>query len=214
MTDIADKGKGKPGIVEVEHWIQSRTSPETPAKLYAVITETAVYLNQGGWGGPRGSLIRETVDVPEGKKPDFVWREQVPINAHLLYRLNGDYNPLHVEHEAGVKAGFGGVIMHGLYLWNCVARGIVERIVGERATRGDNEGEMVLRRFEGRFKSPVRPGDGVEVKVWVIGEQDGWTEVRWRAWVRSQGEEKERLALEGGRAVVKGVWRGEVKAKI
>jgi len=47
------------------------------------------------------------------RKPDHNLRHEIPRTAHLLYRLNGDYNPLHADDEAGKTAGFDGVIMHG-----------------------------------------------------------------------------------------------------
>ena len=60
---------------------------------------------------PTGSKPEEL--PPPNRKPDHSLRHEIPRTAHLLYRLNGDYNPLHADDEAGKTAGFDGVIMHG-----------------------------------------------------------------------------------------------------
>ena len=52
------------------------------------------------------------------------------IEAALLYRLNGDYNPLHATPEPGKKMGFGGAIMHGLFSWNSTAHVLVKELGG------------------------------------------------------------------------------------
>ena len=42
----------------------------------------------------------------------------------LLYRLCGDYNPMHTDDEFGKRAGFKGAILR-LGIWNIAAHGVL-----------------------------------------------------------------------------------------
>lgn len=201
VLSVSDKGKGKPVIVVLEHSLNEATKEKTTIP-YATITETAIYLAQGGFNGPTTPPRLPPIPVvpPLSRNaPDVQIRHKISQTAHLLYRLNGDYNPLHADPQAGLNAGFKGEIMHGLYTWNNVARGIVE----EFAALPGTDGEGVLRCFEARFVSPTRPGDELRTECWITGERDGWTEVLFRTWVKTEGEQ-EKVCLNGGRAVVRG----------
>jgi peroxisomal enoyl-CoA hydratase 2 len=68
----------------------------------------------------------------------------------VIYRLSGDYNPLHIDPSIGRRAGFGGTILHGLGTYGFAARAIVKTIGS-----GDPKS---LRAIAGRFTSPVKPG--------------------------------------------------------
>jgi acyl dehydratase len=85
--------------------------------------------------------------------------------AHLLYRLNGDYNPLHATH---VKAAVvqPTPIMHGLYGWNVASHAIT-------STFGED-----LTFFRASFASPVRPSDILSIQMWKCGERSGCVEIR------------------------------------
>ncbi|KLO18657.1 peroxisomal dehydratase [Schizopora paradoxa] len=107
---------------------------------------------------------------PKDRKPDWVFTDKTSPEQAILYRLSGDYNPLHIDPTIGKAANFGGVILHGLSTFGFVARGILTEVGG-----GDPNG---LRYFGVRFTSPVRPGDALETSVWEIGPVGGgFTEV-------------------------------------
>ncbi|MFI4941319.1 MAG: SDR family NAD(P)-dependent oxidoreductase, partial [Burkholderiales bacterium] len=48
----------------------------------------------GGWGGDRGPSAE--INTPPDRAPDAVIEEKTDPNQTLLYRLSGDWNPLHV----------------------------------------------------------------------------------------------------------------------
>ena len=60
VIGIWDKGEGKPTIVQTEHHVLERSKSGTGIAgrredtLYARMTETAIFMGQGGWGGPNG----------------------------------------------------------------------------------------------------------------------------------------------------------------
>ncbi|KAI4520884.1 hypothetical protein K525DRAFT_257170 [Schizophyllum commune Loenen D] len=97
--------------------------------------------------------------VPK-RAPDYVYKDQTTSEQALVYRLSGDYNPLHIDPSIGKAAGFGGVILHGLSTFGFAARAVIATVGG-----GD---PRTLTLFGVRFTSPVRPGDALETKIWEV----------------------------------------------
>ncbi|KAK4181322.1 HotDog domain-containing protein [Triangularia setosa] len=179
--------KGKPGtVVETQTDLVDAATNES----YARVTTSSFYVGQGNWGGPKGPA---TVNFPppEGKKPDLVLENQTTNETPLLYRLNGDYNPLHAHPEPGAKMGFGGVIIHGLYSWNWACHGLLQHLGGSNPAN--------FKEYQARFASPVRPGDKLILEAWKTGEFKGeWEEIRFIV-KNSHGK----VVLSNGRALIK-----------
>jgi acyl dehydratase len=160
--------KGKPGtVIETEQSIVDKESGE----VYSKVLSSGFLVGQGNWGGPKGP---STVNYPppEGKNPDAIHVIQTSMETAHLYRLNGDYNPLHATPEPGKKMGFGGVIIHGLFSWNSAAHGVLRELGGSDPAN--------MKEFQARFASPVRPGDKLTTEIWRMGnaQADGFEEVR------------------------------------
>ncbi|KAL9619083.1 MAG: hypothetical protein Q9160_006259 [Pyrenula sp. 1 TL-2023] len=191
--------KGKATVVETEQLLIDTSSNE----VYTRAVGSAFFVGQGGWGGPKGPA---TVNYPppQGKKPDRDSRVQVSNEAALLYRLNGDYNPLHATPEPGQKMGFGGAIMHGLFSWNSAAHALLMELGGSDPAN--------MREFQARFASPVLPGAALVTRMWRVGRaegmDEGWEEIRFETSV-----EGGKVALSNGRAVMS-VVRGGAKSKL
>lgn len=188
--------KGRPGsVVETQSDLVDTASNE----VYARATGSAFFVAQGNWGGPKGPA---TVNFPppKGKKPDVVFEDQTTSETALLYRLNGDYNPLHATPEPGKKMGFGGQIVHGLYSFNSTAHGLLKHLGGSDPAN--------MKEYQARFASPVIPGDKLVTSVWRTGEiKDGWEEIRFETKV-----EGKKVCLSNGRALMKVI--GEAKSKL
>ena len=121
--------------------------------------------------------------IPRDRAPDWVEMEQTSMSQALIYRLSGDYNPLHVgtrlfipdrlsERADGPKDPGPGriVILHGLATLGFTARALV-RMVGHGKPSS-------LRYLNVRFTAPVVPGDGLETSAWNVGAgPDGVREV-------------------------------------
>ncbi|MFP6625338.1 MAG: MaoC/PaaZ C-terminal domain-containing protein, partial [Myxococcota bacterium] len=60
-----------------------------------------------------GQTFSEKLVVPE-RAPDVTVSAHVPDNQAHLYRLSGDYNPLHIDPESAKFGGFDEPILHGL----------------------------------------------------------------------------------------------------
>lgn len=61
-------------------------------------------VGQGGYGGPKGPKDAAPVPKIPKRTPDWISKEQTFPGSALLYRLNGDYNPLHASPENGYNA--------------------------------------------------------------------------------------------------------------
>ena len=120
---------------------------------------TLVLRNDGGFGGARPPRT-ERVVLPD-RKPEFEFRGKVAPTQALLYRLNGDYNPLHADPEFASDAGFDEPILHGLCTYGYAGRALVHGPCG-----GDPK---KLAMFRGQFSKPVFPGETLIVRSWVEG---------------------------------------------
>ncbi|KKY21258.1 putative peroxisomal dehydratase [Diplodia seriata] len=188
--------KGKPGtVIETETLLVEKKTGD----VYSRVIGSGFMVGQGG---------PKTVNYPppEGKKPDATFVQKTTAETAHLYRLNGDYNPLHATPEPGQQMGFGGVIMHGLYSWNSTAHGVLKRFGGADPNN--------IKEFAARFASPVRPGDTLVTDMWRVGPAEGfpagWDQIRFVTRVEQSGK----VVLSNGRAVVRVVEEKGAKSKL
>jgi len=116
---------------------------------------------EGGFGGPRPPKLLRAVP-PEGDAPAFRVEVQTALNQALLYRLNGDINPIHARPEIAKEAGFDRPILHGLCSYGIAARAALRELAGDEPAR--------FKSFEARFASVVMPGDKLLVDGWPLDE--------------------------------------------
>jgi len=103
----------------------------------------------------------------------------------LLYRLSGDWNPVHADPDVAAKAGFERPILHGLCTFGICARGLISALCGGDPSR--------LKGMEGRFSTHVYPGDTLRIEMW----QDGGS-VSFRARV----ETRNAVVFNNGKATI------------
>jgi len=148
--------KGKAGVVVLE----SEAVDPSGAPLWTN-TMSAFIRGEGGWGGDRGPSGPRNV-APE-RDPDHVVSYTTRTDQALLYRLNGDRNPLHSDPKFAARAGFPKPILHGLCTYGFTGRALLHAVCGSDPTR--------FKAIEGRFSHPVMPGDTLDVKIWVDGNE-------------------------------------------
>ena len=117
---------------------------------------------EGGWGGDRGPAA--TWQRPD-RAPDHVTGYDTRSDQALLYRLNGDRNPLHSDPSFAALGGFDTPILHGLCTFGVTGRALLHTVCDSDPARFGSMG--------GRFKSPVLPGQRLDVCMWV--EDNGTT---------------------------------------
>lgn len=133
----------------------------------ASITNTLMLRGDGGcgdWGDAPADLAR----LPE-TAPDSALEVPVTEIQPLIYRLSGDYNPLHIDPEVAKVAGFPRPILHGLSTKGMAGYALLRQFCGFDANR---LGSMAV-----RFTKPVLPGDLLRFEFWGSGPG----EVRFRA---------------------------------
>ncbi|MER6354113.1 MaoC/PaaZ C-terminal domain-containing protein [Streptomyces sp. NPDC001634] len=110
---------------------------------------------EGGWGGDRGPATR--LEPPAGD-PDKVVERPIREDQALLYRLSGDYNPLHADPEFAKLAGFERPILHGLCTYGMTLKAVVDSLLGGDVTR--------VRSYTTRFAGVVYPGETLRIRMW------------------------------------------------
>ena len=150
IAAIYDKGKAAVVVME-----STATDVDTGAKLFT--TSSSMFIRgEGGWGGDRGPSAK--FEAPT-RSPDQVVSYQTRPDQALLYRLNGDRNPLHSDPQFAALGGFDKPILHGLCTYGFTGRALLHAVCGGDAAR--------FLSMAGRFASSVLPGETLDVKVWI-----------------------------------------------
>merc|ERR1712137_1279643 len=97
---------------------------------------------------------------PPSDAPTHVVETPTKTTTPSLYRLSGDYNPLHVDPVFAQMAGFERPIMHGQCTLGHFSRAVLDRIAG-----GD---QRKFRSVQLRFASPVIPGQTLVTEIWKV----------------------------------------------
>jgi acyl dehydratase len=155
VVEIVDKGREKGAFIAVERRVLELA---TGAPL-CTITQTMFCRGDGGFGGPQRALPPPH-QVPE-RAPDAICDIPTLPQTALLYRLNGDWNPLHADPAVARKAGFEKPILHGLATYGIAAYAIVKSLCA-------NDGARLASIF-GRFTAVVYPGETLRTEMWVDG---------------------------------------------
>ena len=117
----------------------------------------AIFLIGGSGIQSAGKTNAWNIELPT-RPPDCI--DELPISntAHLVYRLSGDYNPLHIDPASPSVRGFPEPILMGLCTLGHAARSVLNRCAA-----GDPQRFKALKL---RFASPVLPGQTLVTKMW------------------------------------------------
>ncbi|WP_334143047.1 MaoC/PaaZ C-terminal domain-containing protein [Rhabdothermincola sp.] len=153
ITGIWDKGKGAVIVTE------SISTDVSTGKPLFKNTMSAFIRGEGGWGGDRGPSGPR--NEPPERAPDHEVTYRTRDDQALIYRLSGDRNPLHSDPAFAKLGGFDRPILHGLCTYGFTGRALLHTLCGSNPAR--------FRSMEGRFSSPVYPGEALTVRMWVEG---------------------------------------------
>jgi len=149
-----DKGEGKGAVL-----VNETVWRDEAGEMVATLTSSSFCRGDGGFGGPSDGAP-EPHRVP-ARAPDRTVEIATRPDQALLYRLNGDRNPLHSDPESARKSGFDRPILHGLCTYGITCRAILQSVTG-----WDPE---PIASHQARFSAPVFPGDTVAVDLWLDG---------------------------------------------
>jgi len=155
ITGVVDKGKDKGALIMTECTVREKARGDTVCTL----TSTTFCRADGGFGGPDGP-VKALHALPEAP-PQHVCDLPTLPQAALIYRLSGDYNPLHADPAYAAKAGYKMPILHGRCTFSIAGHAILKTLCGYDPARFVS--------MEGRFSAPVYPGETVRTEMWRDG---------------------------------------------
>lgn len=159
IDEIYDKGAAKGAIMYMTRKLYDASNDELLVTMGAV----SFLRGDGGFGGKSDGQPKPR-PVPSERAPDVRLTLPPTLSQALIYRLAGDYNPLHIDPEVARGAGFDRPILHGLCAYGMAGRALIKGLCGDDPTK--------LRRLDVRFTSPVFPGEPLRADVWKLGAGD------------------------------------------
>ncbi|VEU21492.1 DEKNAAC102574 [Brettanomyces naardenensis] len=158
---VVDKSKGN------KHNVLMRAGYET----YDTKTKELLFTNVGSYfirkcetkdgkshayRSEGSAFVTNSFDAPTERRPDLVATFKTDENLAVLYRLNGDFNPLHIDPSFAEGANFKKPILHGLCFFGISAKILL-----------DNFGPFDEAKM--RFTQAVYPGETIQVRAWKQG---------------------------------------------
>jgi acyl dehydratase len=156
VVEIIDKGAGRGALVYSERVLFDKASGDK----IATVLQTTFCRSDGGFGGPERP--QTPVHAIPDRAPDMLCDLRTAPQAALVYRLSGDYNPLHADPAVARAAGFERPILHGLATFGVAGHAIVQRVCGYRPE--------IVRSIQARFTLPVYPGETFRTEIWRDGD--------------------------------------------
>jgi acyl dehydratase len=153
VEEIYDRGAQKGALLVLRRELYDGRDHRHLATLRSSI----LLLADGGFGG-MATPLKPIWAVPTATVPDFSLDLRTRPEQALIYRLSGDYYPLHVDPQFARTAGFERPILHGLATYGIAARAMLRLLCNDEPAR--------LRRLAARFVSPVYPGETLTTDVW------------------------------------------------
>lgn len=154
VTGIYDKGSAALVTIEANTVLAEGGEPLFDSR------SSLFMRGEGGFGGERGPSGAAPAPIPE-RPADREVTYQTRTDQALLYRLNGDRNPLHSDPTFARKGGFEVPILHGLCTYGVTGRALLHELCASDPAR--------FRSMDARFSSPVLPGEPLTVRIWDAG---------------------------------------------
>jgi len=154
VTGVIDKGEGKAALILSDTELDDGTG-----RLFARLGRTIFIRGGGGFGG-KDEALPGRAEAP-ASPPDVVVDLNTGREQALIYRLNGDLNPLHSDPSLAKKLGFDVPILHGLCTMGVVTHAVLRGLADYRAER--------VRSVKLRFSKPVFPGETIRTQIWNSG---------------------------------------------
>jgi acyl dehydratase len=153
--NVLDKGVDKGAVA----FLECRIADAKTEELYATITASLFCRGDGGFGGPGdGGIAPHPIPT---RAHDQELKLSTRSDQAALYRLSGDYNPLHIEPAFAKRAGYDRPILHGLCTYGMASRAIMQAYCDYDPAR--------IRTFDARFSAPIYPGETLLTRMWKDG---------------------------------------------
>lgn len=180
IAAVTDKGAGKGAVL---HLVKSLDDASTGERLATV--RSVLFLRGDGGSGSFGNAPSEPSPLAE-QSPSHVKDISTLPQSALIYRLSGDYNPIHADPIAAAKAGFERPILHGLCTLGIATRAALATFANDAPSR--------LKSLSVRFSRPVFPGETIRTEFFPTDGQ-----VRFR----SRAVERDVIVLDRGTVILR-----------
>uniref|UniRef100_A0A670JH01 Peroxisomal multifunctional enzyme type 2 n=1 Tax=Podarcis muralis TaxID=64176 RepID=A0A670JH01_PODMU len=155
IADILDKGSGALILLDVNTY---------SGKDLLCYNQFSVFVvGAGGFGGKRSSEKTKVTVNPPNRPPDATAMDLTTGDQAALYRLSGDWNPLHIEPGFAALGGFQKPILHGLCSFGFAARHVLKHFANNDVTK--------FKAIKVRFAKPVYPGQTLQTEMWKEGSR-------------------------------------------
>jgi acyl dehydratase len=152
ITEVTDKGKKIGATIESNRVVRDAETGEE----YCTLITSILARGDGGFGGERKATPR--VDVVPLGEPDFVCDLPTLPQQALIYRLSGDFNPLHADPIVARGVGYDAPILHGLCTLGVATHALLKTCCNYEPER--------FKRMRLRFSWPVMPGETIRTEIW------------------------------------------------
>lgn len=152
ITEVSDKGAKVGACILSERTVRDVHTGED----YCTLITSILARGDGGFGGERRSVAK--TDATPNRDPDFVCDMATLPQQALLYRLSGDFNPLHASPAIALAAGFKAPILHGLCTLGVATHALLKTCCDYDPT--------AFKHMRLRFSSPVYPGETIRTEIW------------------------------------------------
>ncbi|TKS78269.1 Peroxisomal multifunctional enzyme type 2 [Collichthys lucidus] len=155
IADVLDKGSGAVILLDVNTY--------SGDELVSYNQFTVFVVGAGGFGGKRTSEKAKPSLPPPKRAPDAVVIDSTTRDQAALYRLSGDWNPLHIDPSFAAMGGFKAPILHGLCSFGFAARHVLKHFADNDPSR--------FKAIKVRFVKPVMPGQSLQTEMWKEGNR-------------------------------------------
>ncbi|NXU51627.1 DHB4 enzyme, partial [Turnix velox] len=173
IADVLDKGSGAILLIDVHTYCGKELVCYNQFSLF--------FIGAGGFGGKRTSEKAKVTANPPERPPDAVISDVTTADQAALYRLSGDWNPLHIDPSFASLGGFKKPILHGLCSFGFAARNVLKQFANNDVNR--------FKAIKVRFAKPVFPGQTLQTEMWKEGNR-----IHFQTKVKETGE----VAISGG----------------
>lgn len=155
IADVLDKGSGAVILLDVNTYSGNELVCYNQFSVFVV--------GAGGFRGKRSSEKAKPPVPPPKRSPDAVVIDSTTRDQAALYRLSGDWNPLHIDPSFAAMGGFKAPILHGLCSFGFAARHVLKQFADNDPSR--------FKAIKVRFVKPVMPGQSLQTEMWKEGNR-------------------------------------------
>lgn len=155
IADVLDKGSGAVILLDVNTF--------SGGELICFSQFSVFVVGAGRFGGKRTSEKAKAPLPPPKRAPDAVVIDSTTRDQAALYRLSGDWNPLHIDPSFAAMGGFKAPILHGLCSFGFAARHVLKQFADNDPSR--------FKAIKVRFAKPVMPGQSLQTEMWKEGNR-------------------------------------------